>query len=164
MVRLRDALKSVVYGSAFLAFWAWLAVEARALDAVLGGPLPAAARPAGPVLIALGALLAAACAATLVGRGRGTPAPFDPPREFVAAGPYRWVRNPMYIGGLTALVGYGLWERSPAVLLYTFLLFLLAHAFVVLYEEPDLEQRFGGDYRGYRRRVGRWLPGPPWRK
>src|SRR3989475_4958828 len=37
--------------------------------------------------------------------GRGTPAPFDPPRELVATGLYRWVRNPMYLSALLLLVG-----------------------------------------------------------
>ena len=89
-------------------------------------------------LMAAGGTLAFACIATFVTRGEGTPAPMDPPRKFVAAGPYRFVRNPMYIGGFLVLAGFGLYEQSPAILLFALPWFLLAHLFVILYEEPHL--------------------------
>src|SRR5882762_1747826 len=54
-------------------------------------------------LVVLGGALAIWCILTFALVGKGTPAPFDPPRQLVAAGPYRWVRNPMYIGAGTAL-------------------------------------------------------------
>ncbi len=76
----------------------------------------------------------------------------------MAAGPYRFVRNPMYLGALGMLTGFGLWHRSPAILLFTVLAALLVHLFVVLFEEPDLSRRFGASYRGYCSSVRRWLP------
>ena len=93
--------------------------------------------------------------------GRGTPAPFDPPRRFVAVGPYRFVRNPMYVGGLAMLAGFGLWRRSPAMFLLTAVGALVAHLFVVLVEEPGLTERFGDGCREYKRTVNRWLPRLP---
>ncbi len=108
-----------------------------------------------------GAVIVLACLASFILRGRGTPAPFDPPVTFVPSGPYRYVRNPMYIGAALVLAGYGLWERSAAIALFALVFFLVFHLFVVLVEEPGLERRFGESYRAYRRAVRRWLPRPP---
>ena len=91
-------------------------------------------------------------------RGKGTPAPTAPPVHFVATGPYRYVRNPMYLSGMVILSGEALFFRSPYLLLYMALLFALLHAFVVLYEEPRLKQRFGAEYESYLERVPRWIP------
>ena len=68
----------------------------------------------GIALMAADGTLAFACIATFVTRGEGTPAPTDPPRKFVAAGPYQFVRNPMYIGSFLVLTGFGLYEQSSA--------------------------------------------------
>jgi protein-S-isoprenylcysteine O-methyltransferase Ste14 len=108
--------------------------------------------------MAAGGTLAFACVATFVNRGEGTPAPFDPPRKFVAAGPYRFVRNPMYIAAFTVLLGFGLYEQSPAILLFTLAWLLAAHLFVILYEEPHLHSTFGAPFDDYCRSVRRWLP------
>lgn len=126
-----------------------------------GFPLPAWVAPIGVALMVVGGALAVACVVTFVVRGRGTPAPFDAPREFVAGGPYRWVRNPMYLGGFLVLAGYALCAVSFAALLVAFGMLAAAHLFAVLYEEPTLERRFGASYRAYRRRTRRWIPGPP---
>jgi protein-S-isoprenylcysteine O-methyltransferase Ste14 len=114
----------------------------------------------GLAVFGAGAAIAVISVGTFVGKGKGTPAPFDAPREFVAAGPYRFVRNPMYIGGLLALLGFGLIMRSPSMALFAPLWSLFAHGFVVLYEEPVLRQKFGDTYRRYCERVPRWIPAP----
>ena len=155
------AARAVIYASAFLGAWAWLAYEAHLRDVPVGFPLPGWVAPIGVVLMVLGMGLTVACIATFVLRGRGTPAPFDPPRAFVASGPYRWVRNPMYIGAFLLLVGYALCAVSFAALLVAFAMLAAAHLFVILHEEPALERRFGGSYREYRRRTRRWIPGKP---
>jgi protein-S-isoprenylcysteine O-methyltransferase Ste14 len=142
----------------FLLFFGWIALRVRSFDPRFGLSLPAAAEIAGTILVIVGAILVLACAGVFILRGRGTPAIFDAPRAFVAIGPYRYVRNPMYIGGLMLLLGFGLYERSISVLFLTFLLFPLLHLFVVFYEEPTLTRKFGSSYQEYLRAVRRWIP------
>jgi protein-S-isoprenylcysteine O-methyltransferase Ste14 len=91
--------------------------------------------------------------------GRGTPAVFDPPRRLVVRGPYRYVRNPMYIGAALAVTGAAIFYESLALLAYASGFILLAHLFVIAYEERTLRKQFGDDYAGYCRRVRRWIPG-----
>ncbi len=98
------------------------------------------------------------CAWAFTFRGRGTPAPIDPPKTLVAEGLYRFVRNPMYVGALLILLGHFLWFQSLWLLLYAGLLFLSFHLFIVLYEEPNLRKRFGNPYLQYCQTVPRWLP------
>jgi protein-S-isoprenylcysteine O-methyltransferase Ste14 len=152
------ALRSVIYMTGFLLFFGWIALRVRAFDRSLGLSLPTAAKIPGAILMVLGAILVLACAGVFISRGRGTPAIFDAPRAFVAIGPYRYVRNPMYIGGLVLLVGFGLYERSISILFLTLLLFPLVHLFVRFYEEPTLTRRFGSSYQEYLRAVRRWIP------
>jgi protein-S-isoprenylcysteine O-methyltransferase Ste14 len=113
---------------------------------------------AGMLLAAAGAALALTCIFTFVFVGRGTPAPFDPPRRLVARGPYRMVRNPMYLGAGLALTGAALFYQSLPLLGYAVAFLVVTHLFVVVYEEPALRQSFKEDYEAYCRRVGRWLP------
>jgi len=118
----------------------------------------------GLAIVILGAALALWCILTFVFVGRGTPAPFDPPRRLVVRGPYRYVRNPMYIGAGLALAGAALFYGSWPLVGYTALFLLLTHLFVRLYEEPTLRRLFGAEYAAYSRRVKRWRPtleGPP---
>ena len=105
-----------------------------------------------------GAALAVWCILTFAVIGKGTPAPFDPPRRLVIAGPYRYVRNPMYIGAGFALLGAAIFYRSGALALYTGGFLVVTHLFVLLYEEPALTQTFGDAYQQYRTTVRRWLP------
>ena len=93
--------------------------------------------------------------------GRGTPAPFDPPRQLVATGLYRRVRNPMYLSALSLLVGEAALLEAPVLLRYAAGFFLVAHLFVVLYEEPALRRKFGESYDLYRATVPRWLARRP---
>jgi protein-S-isoprenylcysteine O-methyltransferase Ste14 len=90
--------------------------------------------------------------------GRGTPAPIDPPKELVAAGFYRYVRNPMYVGILAMLLGYFLWFGYWNLLLYAIIVFIAFHTFVAYYEEPTLKRKFGTAYEDYCRQVPRWMP------
>jgi protein-S-isoprenylcysteine O-methyltransferase Ste14 len=94
--------------------------------------------------------------------GLGTPAPFDPPRRLVVSGPYRFVRNPMYLGMGVALIGEAIVfpnVRVP-ILAMVALLFVFVTLFVMGYEEPTLRRLFGAEYEGYCRRVRRWWPVP----
>lgn len=91
-------------------------------------------------------------------RGGGTPAPIDPPKKLVVAGPYRVVRNPMYWAVLFVMLGEGGILHFALVAEVGVLFFLGACAFVLLYEEPTLRATFGAEYEDYCRRVPRWLP------
>ena len=91
-------------------------------------------------------------------QGHGTPAPVDPPKELVATGFYRYVRNPMYVGVLAVVLGHFLWFGYWNLLVYAILVFLLFHTFVTYYEEPVLKRKFGAAYESYRKNVPRWIP------
>lgn len=90
--------------------------------------------------------------------GRGTPAPVDPPKELVAVGFYRYVRNPMYVGIFLILLGHFLWFKFASLIIYLVIAFVIVHLFVTLYEEPTLKRKFGAAYENYLRRVPRWIP------
>ena len=117
-----------------------------------------AAQVAGVVVGASGAVLALWCVVTLIVIGRGTPAPFDPPRRLVVVGAYWLVRNPMYIGADLALAGAALFYESWALLGYCAAFAFATHLFVVAYEEPRLRATFGVPYVRYCERVQRWWP------
>jgi protein-S-isoprenylcysteine O-methyltransferase Ste14 len=90
--------------------------------------------------------------------GHGTPAPIDPPKELVMAGFYRYVRNPMYVGILAAILGHFLWFGYWNLLIYGIVVFTAFHLFVTYYEEPTLKRKFGAAYEAYLRQVPRWIP------
>jgi protein-S-isoprenylcysteine O-methyltransferase Ste14 len=118
-------------------------------------------RHLGWIPIAMGAALYVRCAWDFAVTGRGTPAPIDPPKELIARGPYRWVRNPMYLGVLSVVLGEALFFGAPVFVGLAAAGFTFFHLFVVLYEEPTLEASFGEAYARYRRTVPRWLPRRP---
>ncbi len=152
------AVRALVYAFGFVSLWTWLAFAARRSDVSRGLFLPFWTGFVGIPLFVLGAFVVLACVVSFVVSGKGTPAPFDPPRLFVASGPYRFLRNPMYVGALLVLTGYGLVARSPSVLGLAALAALVFHFFVVLVEEASLARRFGESYAAYRRVTNRWLP------
>jgi len=149
--------RGLLYSAAFVWLWTWVALQVRSYDAKLAVTLPLWLRPLGFVLAGAGALLTTACIATFVTRGRGTPAPFDPPREFVVSGPYRFVRNPMYLGAAAVILGVGFILSSPSIAGLAFAFLLIMHLFAVLLEEPTLAAKFGDSYERYRASVPRWM-------
>jgi len=161
MRTLFDALRALVYMTGFVLLWGWIALGARAYDRNLGIVLPAWTGMLGPLFMLIGGIFALLCAGTFVLWGRGTPAPFDAPRRFVVVGPYKYVRNPMYIGGWMVLFGFGLYLHSFSILLMSLAALLLAHLFVILYEETHLRDKFGVTYVDYCNSVPRWIPRLP---
>jgi protein-S-isoprenylcysteine O-methyltransferase Ste14 len=159
--RVFTVVRSAIYSAGFIWLWTWLAMMARSYDDRIPLELPPWLRPAGFVVATAGALLVATCIATFAIRGRGTPAPFDPPREFVASGPYRYVRNPMYIGAAAVILGAGLVVSSPSVAMLAVVFLVIMHLFVVVHEEPALSREFGESYEQYRASVHRWLISRP---
>src|SRR5215211_5840600 len=120
---------------------------------------------------ALGAVLLVAGLITLVGafvrfvvEGLGTPAPVAAPDRLVVGGPYRYVRNPMYVAMLAAINGQALLLGRYRLLVYPAVLWPGIAAFVRWYEEPTLLRRFGTQYTNYRQAVPAWRPRlRPWR-
>ncbi|HYO64037.1 MAG TPA: isoprenylcysteine carboxylmethyltransferase family protein [Pyrinomonadaceae bacterium] len=108
--------------------------------------------------VTAGALLYLWCAWDFTFKGRGTPAPFDPPKEMLARGLYRHVRNPMYVAATLALVGEAVLFESALIFVYAALVFAFFHLWVVCYEEPTLRRKFGASYERYCERVSRWIP------
>ena len=152
-------VRAVTYAALFIGlvlvylpgrFLAWSGIV---WPAVIGAP-----QVAEMIIGTIGAAIALWCVFTFAFIGKGTPAPFDPPRRLVIRGPYRFVRNPMYIGAGIALAGAALFYQSLSILIYAGLFFLATHLFVVLYEEPILRQTFGSEYEAYCRQVRRWWP------
>jgi protein-S-isoprenylcysteine O-methyltransferase Ste14 len=90
--------------------------------------------------------------------GRGTLAPVDPPKHLVVQGPYRYVRNPMYVSVVTVLLGEAIFFMSVSALIEAGVFVILAHLFVTCYEEPALQRQFGKSYERYLQTVGRWIP------
>jgi protein-S-isoprenylcysteine O-methyltransferase Ste14 len=122
---------------------------------------PAFIRAASILIAALGVIIVTWVSVVFVTRGRGTPIPILPPKEFVAQGLYRYVRNPMYVGGLLIVLAQTTFFLSPWLFVYILILWLALHSFIVLIEEPQLERRFGGSYRQYKARTPRWIPRRP---
>ncbi len=112
----------------------------------------------GVVPLALGFGIYVWCARDFAVKGRGTPAPIDAPKQLVVHGLYRFVRNPMYVGILTILLGEAWLFATTTLLVYSAIVFLGFHLFVRLYEEPTLQRLFGASFEQYRTRVPRWLP------
>jgi protein-S-isoprenylcysteine O-methyltransferase Ste14 len=85
----------------------------------------------------------------------------DPPTQLVVRGLYRYVRNPMYLGAFSLLLGEAALFESLPVLLYAVAWFMIINLIVLLYEEPVLHRRFGHSYERYTAAVRRWLPSRP---
>jgi len=117
----------------------------------------------GGILLMLGLSLAGWTMRLFAVKGKGTAAPWNPPKKLVVSGPYRYVRNPMITSVLTMQI-------AEALLLNTWLCWLLFALFwsinmiyFPLFEEKDLEKRFGESYLEYKRNVPRWIPRlTPW--
>jgi protein-S-isoprenylcysteine O-methyltransferase Ste14 len=120
--------------------------------------LPPLAGVAGMGILVLASLLGVASALTMSSRGAGTPLPSAMPNHLVIAGPYRWVRNPMAVAGITQGVAVGLVLGSWLVIAYSMIGSLLWNYAVRPLEEADLEERFGAEFRQYRDAVRCWIP------
>jgi len=140
-------------------FAGWCALHLRRWDPYLGVSLPAWTRTLGLIFLIAGGVLVLLCGGILSTRGiYEMPGDRFFPKEFVAFGPFRYLRNPMSLGGVILMTGLGLYQSSASILLLAAALFLFLHLMVVYVEEPGLEKRFGESYRVYKRLVNRWLP------
>jgi len=152
-------VRAVAYASLFIGFVLVYAPARILAGSGIVRPAAIGAKQFTAMLVAaVGAAIALWCIFTCATIGRGTPAPFDPPRRLVTRGPYRFVRNPMYIGAALALGSAALFYTSVPLLGYAGFFLLATHLFVVFYEEPTLRSTFGPQYEAYCRKVGRWRP------
>ncbi|HYR99138.1 MAG TPA: isoprenylcysteine carboxylmethyltransferase family protein [Gemmatimonadales bacterium] len=113
-------------------------------------------RVVGWSLIGAGVLLAVS-AAFLFRRAGTTPNPMKPTSALVIWGPYRFTRNPMYVGLTTLYVGGTLLLNDPWPLVFLPLVIALIQRYVIAREETYLERKFGDEYRAYKARVRRWI-------
>ena len=127
-------------------------------------PYWAPIRVLGAILLVAGLIVLVQAFARFVVEGLGTPAPIAAPERLVVGGLYHYVRNPMYVAVLAAIIGQALLLGQLGLLLYAAALWLISAAFVRWYEEPTLTRRFGADYEAYRRAVPAWWPRlRPWK-
>jgi protein-S-isoprenylcysteine O-methyltransferase Ste14 len=97
-------------------------------------------------------------------QGAGTPAPVFPTRHLIVTGLYRYVRNPMYVAVVSAILGQSLILGNVRLLAYGGIVWLLFHVFVLAYEEPTLRASFGSEYKDFCAEVPRWIPRfTPWK-
>ena len=152
-------LAAVVIPFWLLTSFAWIDHRWAAGTAVVWLP-----RLSGALVVAFGLCLLIWCIYLFVRFGQGTIAPWNPTRQQVAAGPYRFVRNPMIIGVALVLSGQAIFWGSWVIALWTCIFILVNHFYFVFSEEPGLEKRFGQSYLIYKANVPRWLPRTrPWR-
>src|SRR6266851_1748591 len=151
--------RAVTYAALFIGF-VLIYLPARLLSrtGIVGPTAIEVPQIAGMAIGAAGAAVALWCIFTFATIGRGTPAPFDPPRRLVIRGPYRFVRNPMYIGAGLALASAALFYESLPLLGYAAVFFLATHVFVFFFEEPTLRRTFRRESEAYCRQVRRWWP------
>jgi len=151
---LRNLIFTVVVPGAGGVYVPWLILT-------VGGGRPQPAIWPAAVVIAFGAALYLWCLWLFATVGAGTPGPWDAPRRVVEVGPYRWVRNPIYVSAIVVIAGETALFLSLPLFVYLIAVAVGVHLFVVGYEEPTLASRFGADYEAYRRRVQRWFPRRP---
>jgi protein-S-isoprenylcysteine O-methyltransferase Ste14 len=112
----------------------------------------------GILIIILGLLVMMLTISSFIRIGKGTLAPWSPTKRLVISGLYCYVRNPMILGVLTVLLGEALSLGSVNILIWAGVFFIINNIYFIIYEEPNLEDRFGDDYREYKKHVSRWLP------
>jgi protein-S-isoprenylcysteine O-methyltransferase Ste14 len=164
MEKVAPIARSILFAALFISLQMWLLPRWVGIRGYWHAPQEEPWRWTGLLLLVLGSALMLTAVWRFGTAGQGTPMPLDSPRKFVVVGPYRYVRNPMYLGMAVALVGEALlfadWSRANAVRIgwYALALMVITNLFVLFYEEPALRNRFGAEYEEYRRRVNRWWP------
>ena len=118
----------------------------------------------GVLLLVTGILILLEAFARFALQGIGTPAPVLPTRHLVVTGFYRYVRNPMYVALVLAVLGQSMIQGNLNLVIYGGFVWLITHLFVVVYEEPTLRRTFGDDYNEFCANVPRWIPRlRPWK-
>ena len=153
--RLFVMLRAAFFAALFISLWVWFIPRWLA-----GGELHPRWNFVSGLLMGIGGAIMLRCVWDFAWTGRGTPAPFDPPRQLVVVGLYRWVRNPMYLGMAVFLIGEALLlpDITRGLLIVLACALAVVTLFIMVYEEPTLRGMFGDDYVQYCRNVRRWIP------
>lgn len=112
----------------------------------------------GVLIMIAGLTLIAKTVSALTRIGDGTLAPWSPTTKLVTSGIYGYVRNPMIMGVLTTLFGESISILSAPIFKWLIIFFIINNIWFFLYEEPNLEKKFGAEYRKYKKEVPRWIP------
>jgi len=114
----------------------------------------------GIVIVSVGSALALWATALFKLKGKGTPNPMLPPKNLIISGPYKFTRNPIYLGGTIVLLGESLVYFSLSLFGLSILFSLTLYLSTKFFEEPALVKRFGNSYKAYIRNVPRYFPNP----
>jgi protein-S-isoprenylcysteine O-methyltransferase Ste14 len=137
----------------------WLITRWRVPDwGGWGGPLALVTVSIVAGLLILSGIVVLLDAFVRFARADGTPAPPVPTAHLVVVGPYRFVRNPMYLAVVAIILGQALLFGSWWTVLYAVVALIVVAVFVRLYEEPTLERTYGDEYRAYKANVRAWIP------
>ena len=112
----------------------------------------------GLVIMLIGLFVMVMTISRIITIGKGTLAPWSPTRKLVVQGMYRYVRNPMIMGVMTVLIGEAVSILSVNIFIWALVFFAINHLYFLVYEEPDLEEKFGDAYQEYKANVSRWIP------
>jgi len=113
---------------------------------------------AGILIMCLGMYLMTVTISSFIRIGKGTLAPWSPTKKLVITGLYSHVRNPMILGVLITLIGESITITSVKIFIWSVIFFIINNIYFTLFEEPNLERRFGEEYKEYKRNVPRWIP------
>jgi protein-S-isoprenylcysteine O-methyltransferase Ste14 len=112
----------------------------------------------GVIIMVIGLYAITMTVSSIIKIGKGTLAPWSPSRHLVIGGMYGYIRNPMILGVLTVLIGESIVILSYKILIWAVCFFVINNIWFIIYEEPNLENKFGDEYREYKRNVPRWVP------
>ena len=111
----------------------------------------------GLLIFVVGFVVMLWCIVSFAVQGRGTLSPIDPTKKLVIVGLYKFSRNPMYVGVALMLIGEAMFFKSANLWIYSLLVLVVFHVFIILVEEPRLKKDFGEEYKAYCAKVGRWI-------
>jgi protein-S-isoprenylcysteine O-methyltransferase Ste14 len=148
---------NVLFVQALFAFLVCPGLVAYVIPVLIVDTRGAAPRPIGTGLMIVGTTLLLWCVREFYVAGKGTLAPWRPPRHLVVSGLYRYSRNPMYVAVVILLWGWALAFRSWPLVIYALGVMLAFHLRIVFGEEPWLARTHGEAWTRYRQRVPRWI-------
>ena len=151
--------KTIIWGTIFcfitLIVGPWLALEFKASFPTIDWGW---FHYVGTTLVIIGVYIAIYCTAVLFIPGKSRPAPYDAGGTFTIAGPYLYVRNPFMLGVVLALWGEAFFFTNAVIIAYALIFTWCIHFWVIFFEEPALQERFGKEYQDYKKAVPRWFP------